>query len=277
MRARSSRSSSKSNASLKPPGAGTARPLSFLTTILLVLGMLAPFATVPQVAAATGERTDLAVEGEALQGGPPPLQGVFGVTIGGDVANTVGPVPLSNEGSGIWRGTAPLPPGQYNFDVTVSTNEGDVNAGSGSVNVTGDAAGAVFQFDANTGKIKAGPLLVTLNTDYGSFPMLPDGNGNFVVTFDASPGSPVNVETVVGGSPTGNTAQPTAGNGGRVRVVADASGAILQAGGIDSGSVVCNQTDDQAPAAGAFLPSPRAASRKSPCDSTDGSNDGNVR
>jgi len=278
MRARSSRSSSKSSASLKPPGAGKGRSLSFLTTILLVLGMLAPFATVQQVAAATPGPTDLAVEGEALQGVPPPLQGVFGVTIEGDVANTIGPVPLSNEGSGIWRGTAPLTPGQYNFDVTVSTNEGNVNAGSGSVNVTGDAAGAVFQFDANTGKISAGPLLVTLNTDYGSFPMLPDGNGNFVVAFDASPGSPVNVETVVGGNPTGNTAQPVAGNGGRVRVVADASGVILQAGGIDSAQLSVTKTDDQGtPQPGAcFAVTSNNDVASQACDSTDGSNDGNV-
>ena len=49
------------------------------------------------------------------------------MTIGGDVANTVGPVPLSNAGSGIWSGTAPLPPGSYNFDVTVSTNDGSTS------------------------------------------------------------------------------------------------------------------------------------------------------
>ena len=278
MRARNSRSTSQSSASIKPPGAGKGRSLSFLTALFLVLGLLTPFATVQQVGAAPEGKTDLAVEGEALQGGPPPLQGVFGVTIGGDVASMVGPVSLNDQGSGIWRGTAPLPPGSYGFDVTVSTNTGDVNAGSSSVNVSDDAAGAVFQFDANTGRINAGPLLVTLNTDYGSFPMLPDGSGNFAVTFDASPGAPVNVETYVGDTPTGNTAQPVAGNGGRVRVVADATGTILQAGGIDSGQLSVSKTDDQGnPQPGAcFAVTSSGNVASQSCDSTDGSNDGNI-
>ncbi|HET9660204.1 MAG TPA: SpaA isopeptide-forming pilin-related protein, partial [Thermomicrobiales bacterium] len=277
MRARSSRSTSKSTASVKPPGVGRGRSLFFLTALLLIMGMLTPFGTVQQVAAAPEGNPDLAVEGEALQGGPPPLQGVFAVTIGGDVANTVGPVPLSNSGSGIWSGTAPLPPGSYNFDVTVSTNDGDVNAGSSSVDVTPDAAGAVFQFDANNGQISSGPLLVTLQTDFGTFPMVSSG-GNFVATFDASPGSPVNVETLVGGTPTGITAQPVAGSGGRVQVVADASGNILQAGGIESGQLQVSKTDDQGnPQVGAcFAVTANGGVASQSCDSTDGSNDGNV-
>jgi hypothetical protein len=258
MRARSSRStkmsaaSSRPGPSPKPPGKGRGRAFSFLTVLMLVFGMLVPFSMVQQVAAAPVGDPDLAVEGEALQGGPPPLQGVFAVTIGGDVANVVGPVPLSDQGSGIWQGTAPLPAGSYGFDVTVSTNDGDVFAGNSQVNVPDGAAGAVFQFDSNTGQISSGPLLVTLNTDFGSFPMVGDGGGNFVATFDASPGSPVTVETAINGTPTGITAQPVAGNGGRVRVVADASGNILQAGGVDSAQLQVTKTDDQGtPQAGA--------------------------
>ncbi|MCO5220009.1 MAG: hypothetical protein M9947_00305 [Thermomicrobiales bacterium] len=226
----------------KPPGAGLGRIVSFTTVLLLVLGMLVPFSMVQPIAAAPLGDSDLAVEGEALQGGSPPLQGVYAVTIGGDVANTVGPVQLSNQGNGIWGGTAPLPPGSYGFDVTVATNDGDVYAGSSSVNVTDDAAGAVFQFDSNTGEIAAGPFVVSLQTDYGTFPMVAAGGGNFVVTFDAGPGSPVNVETVVNGLPTGITAQPVGGNGGRVQVVADASGNILQANGVDSGQLQVTKT-----------------------------------
>jgi len=163
MRARSLRStrmsaaSSRPGPSPKPPGKGRGRAFSFLTVLMLVFGMLVPFSMVQQATAAPLGDPDLAVEGEALQGGPPPLQGVFAVTIGGDVANVVGPVPLSNQGSGIWQGTAPLPPGSYGFDVTVSTNDGDVNAGNSQVNVTDGAAGAVFEFDSNTGRISSGP------------------------------------------------------------------------------------------------------------------------
>ncbi len=258
MRARSSRSTRMSAASSRPgpspktPGSGRGRAFSFLTVFMLMLGMLVPFSMVQQVTAAPLGDPDLAVEGEALQGGPPPLQGVFAVTIGGDVANVVGPVPLSDQGNGIWQGTAPLPAGSYGFDVTVSTNDGDVFAGSSQVNVPDGAAGAVFQFDANTGVISAGSLLVTLNTDVGSFPMVGDSSGNLVATFDASPGSPVNVETAINGTPTGSTAQPVAGNGGRVQVVADTNGNILQAGGVDSAQLQVTKTDDEGnPQAGA--------------------------
>jgi uncharacterized surface anchored protein len=257
---------------------GRGRSFALLTALLLIMGMLTPFGLVQQVTAAAPEgNPDLAVEGEALQGGPPPLQGVYGVTIGGDVANAVGPVSLANSGSGIWSGTAPLPPGSYNFDVTVSTNDGDVNAGSSSVNVTDDAAGAVFEFDANTGQISSGPLLVTLQTDFGTFPMVLQG-GNFVATFDASPGAAVNVETLLGGNPTGSTAQPVAGSGGRVMVIADSSGNILQAGGIESGQLQVSKTDDQGnPQAGAcFAVTSNGGVASQACDSTDGSNDGNV-
>src|SRR5690606_27339116 len=97
-----------------------------------------------------------------------------------------------------------------------------------------------------------GPLLVTLNTDYGVFNMVGDGGGNFVSNFDASPFSPVNVETALNGVPTGSTAQPVAGNEGRVRVVSDANGNILQAGGVDTGQLQVFKTDDEGnPQAGA--------------------------
>lgn len=216
----------------------------------------------------------------------PPLQGVLGVTVGGDVAQVIGSVPLSPTGDGSWVGSAALPPGTYGYQIIVSTNTGEVVLGEGGVEsppanqaqitIPEGAPGALFAFDQNTGAVNSGVAGIGLSTDVGQFEMIPVGGGNFEVSFSAPPGALINVQSVIAGQPTGQVAQVDSGPFGRIRVVVDVSGQIVGAESVATASLVIGKTDEGGnPLPGACFAAFSGNSVASQsCDSSDGAVDG---
>src|SRR5680860_1331789 len=115
---------------IKAQPASRGRSFHLITAVLLLLGLLAPFLTLPNTLAAPIQPNRFDLGGTQQQDdAPPPLQGIFAVTIGGDVANQVGQLSLNPSGDGFWTGVAALGPGSYGYQLIVSTNFGEVVLG----------------------------------------------------------------------------------------------------------------------------------------------------
>jgi uncharacterized surface anchored protein len=267
---------------------GGARVLRGLASLFLLISVFAPVVQLDALAAMP-EPEEPSIEGRSLQqpGGPPPLEQVFGVSVGGDVASFAGgQIPLQSLGDGTWIGTAAIPAGSYGYTIVVSTADGDISLGQGgqqsppepqaNVSVPDGSLGAVFYFNQYSGETDASGLIVQLATDFGQFPMIQNNSGNFEVSFTASPGSTIGIETIVLGEPTGISGQATAGQSGRIRVVADGNGNILAADPVQTASLSVFKTDESDnPLPGACFAAVSGNSVISQsCDPNDGSNDG---
>src|SRR5680860_61247 len=129
-RFRNGKDATTSSPYIKAQPASRGRSFHLITAVLLLLGLIAPFLTLPNTLAAPIQPNRFDAGGTQQQDNtPPPLQGISAVTIGGDVANQVGAIPLNPSGDGFWTGVAALGPGSYDYQVIVTTNFGDVVLG----------------------------------------------------------------------------------------------------------------------------------------------------
>src|SRR5215217_3028045 len=177
-----------------------ARLFHALFILSLLVGLVVPFAPQPSpVAAALSQGSPL----------PPPLPSPGRVTLSGSFQTALGcaadfdpscpQAQLQDNRDGSWSAVLPVPPGDYVFRVVASSDVdralgegGDPNGADISLSVPGDAAGAYFRYDTQTGEIVAEPVAsaATLVTDLGEqFAMAPSRGGGYEVTWDAQPGS----------------------------------------------------------------------------------------
>src|SRR5215216_5024246 len=166
----------------------------------LLVGLLVPLAPLSPPASAA------ASQGRPL---PPPLPAPVRVALSGSFQTALGcpadfdptcpQTQLQDNGDGSWSTVLPVPPGDYVFRVVASSDVdralgegGDPNGADIPLSVPGDAAGAYFRYDTQTGEIVAEPVAsaATLVTDLGEqFAMAPARGGGYEVTWDAQPGS----------------------------------------------------------------------------------------
>ncbi|MEZ4500865.1 MAG: hypothetical protein R2839_12520 [Thermomicrobiales bacterium] len=220
-----------------------------MTALLLLVSLLAPYATMQtSLAAPADPRGEDGVIGEQQRPNtPPPLEGVFAVTVAGDVAQIVGNIALSPIGDSIWTGTTALNPGSYSYQLIVATSTGTVTLGKdglasppadqATLTVPDGAQAAVFSFNESTGAVNAGAAGFEILTDVGQFQMQPGPQGTFEVFFNSAPDVPITIQPIVFGTPTGETAQTAAGDSGRVHVVLNAAGQIQAAEAVQTATL----------------------------------------
>ncbi len=264
------------------------RSIGWLTSLLLIVSLLAPYATVQSSLAAPDSSSP--ESGASLQqrnNTPPPLEGVFSVTVGGDVAQLVGNIALSPAGDGMWVGSASLGPGAYAFQVIVATNTGAVTLGQDGLlsppanqaafTVPDGSQAAIFAFNESTGAVNAGGALFEIVTDVGQFQMLPAPQGTYEVYFNSPPDSPITIQPLLLGEPTGETAQATAGDSGRIHVVLNSAGQIQTAEAVQTATLDVVKADQNGnPMPGACFTAYGGGDSVAgqACDSADGSLDG---
>src|SRR5829696_2720714 len=171
-----------------------------LVVLSLLVGLLAPLVPLFPPASAA------AAQGNPL---PPPLPAPTRVGLSGSFQAALGcpadfdpscpQTQLQDNRDGSWSTILPVPPGDYVFRVVASSDVdralgegGDPNGADIPLSVPGDAAGAYFRYDTQTGEIVAEPVAsaATLVTDLGEqFAMAPSRGGGYEVTWDAQPGS----------------------------------------------------------------------------------------
>ncbi|CAN5566421.1 hypothetical protein BH23CHL5_BH23CHL5_00970 [soil metagenome] len=256
--------------------------------LFMLFGLMAPYANLAPVSASPGQSSDLELARyQQRDNTPPPLQGVLGVAVSGDVADLVGNVPLINNGVGIWTGSAALSPGQYEFTVVVSTSAGDIELGQGGLpvppanqalaDIPDNAPGAIFAFNQHTGALSAGGLIFEIQTDVGQFQLIPDGQGNYEAYFDAPAGSPITYQPVVAGQPTGESGQVTADNSGRVHIVVNANGQVVVSEAVQTAALTIVKIDENGtPLTGACFAAYGGGNSvlSQACDATDGNFEG---
>src|SRR5215207_9315846 len=208
---------------------------AFIALSLLV-GLLAPLVPLfPPTPAAASQGNPL----------PPPLpapvrvglSGSFQVALGcpADFDPSCPQVQLQDNRDGSWSTVLPVPPGDYVFRVVASSDVdralgegGDPNGADIPLSVPGDAAGAYFRYDTQTGEIVAEPVAsaATLVTDLGEqFAMAPSRGGGYEVTWDAQPGS-YGFQVLFIGQPVAQDSV-SLDNPSRVVVAVDDAGAVM--------------------------------------------------
>ncbi|MBX3072191.1 MAG: hypothetical protein KF883_16935, partial [Thermomicrobiales bacterium] len=267
------------------------RSLAIVTALLLLISLLAPYATM-QTSLAAPDSQDLATTSSEQQRSntPPPLQGVFSVTVAGDVSQLIGNVALSPVGDGIWMGTAALGPGSYSYQLIVATNVGTISLGQdglasppanqASFTIPDQATGAVFTFNEATGAVNAGGTGFELFTDVGQFPMLPGPQGTYEIFFNSAPDVPITIQPIAFGELTGESAQTAAGDSGRIHVALNAAGQIQVAEAVQTATLDVFKTDQAgSPLGGACFTAYGGGDTVAgqACDVSDGSLDGTTR
>ncbi|MGE3798433.1 MAG: SpaA isopeptide-forming pilin-related protein, partial [Thermomicrobiales bacterium] len=267
------------------------RSIAWLTSLLLFVSLMAPLVTVHTSLAAPDHPDGTMREArQQRENTPPPLEGVFSVTVGGDVAQLVGNIALSPVGDGFWVGSAALGPGAYSYQLIVATNSGAITLGENGLqsppanqatfSVPDGSQAAVFSFNEFTGAVNAGGALFEIQTDVGQFQMLPGPQGTFEVFFNSPADTPITIQPLISGQPTGESAQAAAGDSGRIHVVLNSAGQIQLAEAVQTATLDIVKTDQGGnPIGGACFTAYGGGDTiaAQACDSADGANDGAVR
>src|SRR5215213_3342549 len=260
-----------------------------LVVLSLLVGLLAPLVPLFPPASAA------AAQGNPL---PPPLPAPARVGLSGSFQAALGcpadfdpscpQTQLQDNRDGSWSTILTVPPGDYVFRVVASSDVdralgegGDPNGADIPLSVPGDAAGAYFRYDTQTGEIVAEPVAsaATLVTDLGEqFAMAPSRGGGYEVTWDAQPGS-YGFQVLVNGQPVAQDSV-SLDSPSRVIVTVDDTGAVTMKDTLRDTRLDVTATD----ASGAPRPGSCFAIidrdgqlRTQGCDADDGQLDGLLR